>query len=73
MSDRFFKSYASVASGSVYEPSERMAAFISEANREEIRGLADGVGMPEREALLFQTFIDIHKTFACSTVVGRRK
>jgi hypothetical protein len=71
--DRFFRSYASVAAGSVYEPSERMAAFVSRAHREEIRGLADGAGMPEREALLFQTFIDIHKTFACSTVVGRTR
>jgi len=70
---RFFASYASCEESAVYGPSSRMAEHVSPAHREEIRGLADGVGMEERDALLFQTFIDLHKTFACSTVVGRTR
>ena len=71
--DRFFRSYAACGEAAVFERSGRMADYISDAHREEIRGLADGVGMEERDALLFQTFIDIHKTFACSTLVGRTR
>ena len=44
--------------------------FIPKAYREELRGLADGAGMPYREILVANTMLDRLQTVMCSTVVA---
>jgi len=44
--------------------------FIPEAYREEMRGLAEGSGLPYEEVLLVNTMVDRFQTIACSTVVA---
>lgn len=44
--------------------------FIPEAMKEEMKGLAEGCGIPYEEILLVNTAIDRFQTVACSTVVA---
>lgn len=44
--------------------------FIPEAYREEMRGLAEGSGLPYEEVLVVNTMVDRFQTIACSTVVA---
>jgi predicted choloylglycine hydrolase len=44
--------------------------FIPEPYREEMRGLAEGCGLPYEEVLLVNTMVDRFQTIACSTVVA---
>ena len=44
--------------------------FIPEAYREEMRGLAEGCGLPYEEVLVVNTMLDRFQTIACSTVVA---
>jgi len=44
--------------------------FIPEAYREEMKGLAEGSGLPYEEVLIVNTMVDRFQTIACSTVVA---
>jgi isopenicillin-N N-acyltransferase-like protein len=44
--------------------------FIPEEYREEMRGLAEGCGLPYEEVLVVNTMVDRFQTVACSTVVA---
>lgn len=44
--------------------------FVPEAYRDEMRGLAEGSGLPYEEVLVVNTMIDRFQTIACSTVVA---
>lgn len=68
----FFGSYSTRGSRAAFdEISERLAASIPARHGEELRGLAKGAGIPYRDALFLQTFLDIHKIFFCSTTAVR--
>ncbi len=44
--------------------------FIPDAYREEMKGLAEGSGLPYEQVLLVNTMVDRFQTIACSTVVA---
>ncbi|MFI5403202.1 MAG: C45 family autoproteolytic acyltransferase/hydrolase [Planctomycetota bacterium] len=44
--------------------------FIPEAYREEMKGIAEGAGLPYDEVLVVNTMVDRFQTIACSTVVA---
>jgi len=53
------------------ERSARLERHLPEHHREEVRGLAEGAGIAFDEAVLLQTFLDLHKLVFCSTIVTR--
>jgi hypothetical protein len=71
--DRFLATFAGKARerGDLVELSHRLASHLPERHREELEGLAEGAGLTPDDALLTQTFLDLHKLFFCSTIVGR--
>lgn len=70
--DVFFGSYSTRGSRAEFDAiSERLGASIPPRHEEELRGLAEGAGIPYRDALFLQTFLDIHKLYFCSTTAVR--
>jgi predicted choloylglycine hydrolase len=59
-----------VGEAELREWAKAVGPFIPEAYVEEMRGLAEGSGLPYEEVFLVNTMIDRFQTIACSTVVA---